>query len=568
MKKILTFEDLYNFYFTQNKTCNFSSKESGYQIAVQVPASLNFKKNEEPDGALAFCTVKLMHSGENRNHSSVTDEALDKAAKQLAYKPILANFMEYTDEESGETLKDFTSHDMEFNEDGTITYIEKQVGCFTSDEPYFEVEESTGHRFLYGKCAIPVDYTDAYSILERKNGSKISVELAVNEMQYSVENHVLELTDVDITGATLLGRDPVTYKEIGEGMLNARVDIADFSSENNSIFTQYESKMTELQDRLFKLESACFENNTDDSKKGGCTGNMNKFEELLEKYNKTAEDVTFDYTELSDEELEAKFEEEFGNDATVADNSEDNSDDENGDADVTVVEDENGNDDVEGSEDPDDEGNETQTFENMTRSFEVSHEDIRYALYNLLGEFEEIDNEWYYITSVFDTYFTYENWDGGKIYGQKYTKDDDNVAFNGERYSLHKEYLTDSELAELNSMRANYSSIQEKLAKYEEAEDIADKMTVFDDEAYGEYLETAEFKALMNKDILAKFSKEELIEKADAALGKLVKTNKTFAMNAEPEKVKKHKKVVGVFSDFDKAEDTNIYGDYFKSLNN
>ena len=56
-----------------------------------------------------------MHSGENRNHSNVTDEALTKAAKGLAYKPILANFMEYTDEETGETLKDFTSHDMIIN---------------------------------------------------------------------------------------------------------------------------------------------------------------------------------------------------------------------------------------------------------------------------------------------------------------------------------------------------------------------------------------------------------------------------------------------------------------------
>lgn len=91
-----------------------------------------------------------MHSGENRNKSSVTDEALVKASKQLAYKPILANFMEYTDENTGEVLKDFTSHDMELTDDG-VNYIEKQVGCFTADEPYFEIEEETGHNFLYGK---------------------------------------------------------------------------------------------------------------------------------------------------------------------------------------------------------------------------------------------------------------------------------------------------------------------------------------------------------------------------------------------------------------------------------
>ncbi|MFR7913755.1 hypothetical protein [Eubacterium ramulus] len=39
-------------------------------------------------------------------------------------------------------------------------------------------------------------------------------------------------------------------------------------------------------------------------------------------------------------------------------------------------------------------------------------------------------------------------------------------------------------------------------------------------------MKTDEFKALMKKDVLTKFSKEELIEKADAALGKLVKHTK------------------------------------------
>ena len=47
-------------------------------------------------------------------------------------------------------------------------------------------------------------------------------------------------------------------------------------------------------------------------------------------------------------------------------------------------------------------------------------------------------------------------------------------------------------------MRTNYSSISEKLARYEEAEEIADKMTVFEDQAYSKYLETDEFKKLMD----------------------------------------------------------------------
>ena len=38
-------------------------------------------------------------------------------------------------------------------------------------------------------------------------------------------------------------------------------------------------------------------------------------------------------------------------------------------------------------------------------------------------------------------------------------KDGDNVAFDGERYNLHREFLTDSEFAELQSMRSNYAAL-------------------------------------------------------------------------------------------------------------
>mgnify|MGYP004703617233 FL=1 len=87
-------------------------------------------------------------------------------------------------------------------------------------------------------------------------------------------------------------------------------------------------------------------------------------------------------------------------------------------------------------------------------------------------------------------------------------------------------------------MRANYSSISEKLEKYETAEMLADKKTVFSDEAYASYLDTDEFKALMSEENLKKFSKDELIEKADAALGRLVKTSKTFSYQ-KPEQTEK-----------------------------
>ena len=574
-KKLLTIDDLYSFYLEQNKTCKFSSEESGYQLSVQVPAY--FEVSDEEDDTLLFCTVKLMHSGENRNHSNVTDEALTKAAKGLAYKPILANFMEYTDEETGETLKDFTSHDMVINDDGTATYLEKQVGCFTADEPYFEVEEETGHNFLYGICAIPREYTDTCSIIERKNGTKISVELAVNSMEFDASKKVLNLTDVVILGATLLGKDPKTLKDVGEGMKNARLDIADFSTKNNSIFADYKNQMIELQERLEKLETACFnkdQNNgqNNNAEEGGNNKDMDKFNELLSKYGKTAEDIDFEYEGLTDEELEAKFEEVFGEKKPEED---DNSDDNGSDGEPS--------DEGEGSSDTEDDTdtgvkednacgggsgstkkkkkNAEEPVEDMVRTFTVSHEDIRYALYNLLDTVSMDDNDWYCITSVFDDYFVYESWNGGKIFGQKYTKENDNVAFDGDRYELFREYITADEKAQLDDMRSNYSSIVEELNTYKSAEIYADKMTVFEDEAYADYLETDEFKALMSDESVNQYSKEELAEKADATLGKLVKKNKTFSF-ASTETKKRVNRVA--FNAEKETEDTyKPYGDLF-----
>ena len=585
-KKLLTLDDLYNFCVSQNKMYSFDSKDSGYQIAVQIPANFEVDKNTEDD-TLLFCTVKIMHSGENRNHSNVTDEALIKASKNLAYKPVLANFMEYVDEKTGETLKDFTAHDMILNDDGTVTYLEKQIGCFTADEPYFEVEEETGHNFLYGKCAIPRSYSDAVSIIERKGGTKVSVELLINEMQYNSKSKVLELTDIIIQGLTCLGKNPETLEDVGEGMRNARLDIIDFSVENNSMQFSKDEKLIEVLDKLnttlSKFNINDQNNGQNENQEEGGNKNMDKFNELLSKYGKTIEDVDFDYEGLTDEELDQKFESVFGevqsDDADDVDNPEDNSsDDEPSDDEETPkideVEgesDETSNNEPEIKEDNACGGGSKKkkkcSEESMSRTYEISHDEIRYSLYQLLMPYEEAENDCYWIMDVFDTYFVYQSYTG-KTFGQKYTKDNDVVAFDGERYELFLEYLTASEMAELKDMRSNYSSIVEQLNAYKYAENIADKLSIFEDEGYSAYLDTDEFKNLMSEDTLKKFTKEELIEKADAALGKAVKESKTYSFNFSNEDASgKKKNKIGVFSDFDTAKDQNPYGDYFKSIN-
>lgn len=558
-KRLLFLEDLYDFYSNRYKrSTHFSAEKSGHQIFVQVPAEFEVDKNADyKDESLLFCKVKLMHSGENRNHSSVTDEALKKASKTLAYKPVLANFMEYEDEETGETLKDFTSHDMELNDDGSVNYIEKQVGCFTSDKPFFEVEEETGHNFLYGYCAIPVDYTDAASIIERKNGTKISVELAVNEMEYSGKNKVLELTDVVIMGATLLGKDPDTKKDIGEGMLNARLDIADFNAKNNSLFSDYDSTLIDLQERLEKLESACFNNKNDISgKEETIEVEKEKFEEevtetveVTETEETTEEEVTVTENE-SEETVDETSEETTEN---TEENPVENTQDETETTDTNATENESVN----------PEKYSVTMSDGSVKEFSLSLDEITMSLYNLVNQmYGEADNAYYGVTVYEDNTLIMSDYWNGKYYRQSFNRDGDNFSLVGDRVAVHSVWVTDEEDASLNDMRSNYSSVVEELNTYKSAEVFADKMTVFDDEAYSEYLDTDEFKALMSEDSVNKYSKEELSEKADATLGKLVKKNKTFSFAGETPQ-KKHVSRVAFNAEKETEDTYKPYGDLF-----
>ena len=556
-KRLLFMEDLYDFYSNKYKrSTHFSAEKSGHQIFVQVPAEFEVDKNADyKDESLLFCKVKLMHSGENRNHSSVTDEALKKASKTLAYKPVLANFMEYEDEETGETLKDFTSHDMELNDDGSVNYIEKQVGCFTSDKPFFEVEEETGHNFLYGYCAIPVDYTDAASIIERKNGTKISVELAVNEMEYSGKNKILELTDVVIMGATLLGKDPDTKKDIGEGMLNARLDIADFNAKNNSLFSDYDSTLIDLQERLEKLESACFNNKNDISRK----------EETIEvEKEKFEEEVTetVEVTETEETTEEEVTVTENESEETVDETSEETT--ENAEEDpVENTQDETTDTGVTENESINPEKYSVTMSDGSVKKFSLSLDEITMSLYNLVNQmYGEADNAYYGVTVYEDNTLIMSDYWNGKYYRQSFNRDGDNFSLVGDRVAVHSVWVTDEEDASLNDMRSNYSSVVEELNTYKSAEVFADKMTVFDDEAYSEYLDTDEFKALMSEDSVNKYSKEELSEKADATLGKLVKKNKTFSFAGETPQ-KKHVSRVAFNAEKETEDTYKPYGDLF-----
>ena len=492
MKKILTLDQLAAF-CASNNLMRFSSAETGYKICVQVPS--HFEKKDYESDQLLYGTVKLLHTNTNRNKSNITKEAAEKCLATIKYKPILANFCEVDGEQ------DFTSHDVEFTDDG-VEYIERQVGCFTSDEPYMEYDEDKDRYYIYATAAIPKEYTKAAEIIERKGGTKVSAEIYVNEMSYDIDNKELVLSDIEVMGATLLGKNPDTGEDVQEGMEGARLDIADFSVSNDSAKFASNTKIIEALDNEseFNIKVNEAENTLE---KGG----DDMFQKLLEQYGKTVEDLDFEYEGLTDEELELAFKEAF---------------EENSEEEKVIDDTENINMTEEEPEKEEFVAEYSMTIGDSTRKFSVSLSDKIYALQTLVNDtYSESDNDYYYV-DVYEEekYVVMHGWDHS--YRQTYKVKSGNYSLVGDRVEVFAQFLTADEIKKLDEMRQNYSEISQKLEKYE-AE--PEKMEILRSDEYSFVANTEEFVELMDETKHFDMSVEDVRKEADSILLKYAKAH-------------------------------------------
>lgn len=445
-KRLLFIEDLYDFYLNKYKrSTHFSSEKSGEPLVVQVHGKVKFDESDKNKDGLLPVHLQACHTDLNVNSSNIDKSVMETALPSFSNRPILGYLHKVVTEENPEGQWEFYSHNMHEDENGEIIYDEYPIGIIPeSCNAQLVYDEEKEKTYCEVDGYIFEEYSRAAEVLEREGECSVSVELSIRELSYDAKQKFLNIEDFWFSGITILGKTP-EGEIVKPGMHGSNIKLADFKAKNNSMFADYELKINELQDRLNKLESTCFSIEEQTSallsqKEGGDKNNMNKFEELLTKYNKTLEDITFEYADMSDEELEAKFAELFDDDPEDPENEGSN----NGE----------GNTDSENNSD-----NDTENFEKLVRTYEISHEDLRYALYNLLAPYEDSDNDYYYISNVYDSYFVYEGWYTDKIYRQGYAKDGDNVSFEGERTELFRELLTASEKAELESIRANYAEL-------------------------------------------------------------------------------------------------------------
>ena len=507
--------------------------------------------------------MRVCHDGGSPNKTNFTKETMEEANAEIEYIPILAN-VKYDSE--GKPM--FGSHDMHVEQDRLnsneqkVIFDETPIGLVPSNaENNCTVEKFNDRYYTFVDAYVWREYSNyAEPLLENAVESKLSMEISIPEdsIAYNAKEKYWDISKYKYRGITMLNPD------CGTGMANALATTGTFEC------SDLKEKMLVLMEQL---QDCLHDYNRENCVKGG-TDSL-KITELLEKYSKNMEDITFEIDGLTDEELEIKFKEVFETDETVeeevvADGTVEEPSDDTEETTVEESEETEAEEETVESEDETVEESEDESVESedafakkrkkcsldengdMEITFALSHSDIRQGLYALLTPVEEADNEWYYICSVYDDHFVYESWSGDKVFGQTYALDGDNISFSNERYNLHRELLTDSEYASLNEMRTNYSSIVEQLNTYKEAEQRAEKEVVFTDETYDEFLDTAECKEI--KENISAYTLEQLKEKCEIAFAKLVRTKGEFSLNKT--ETKKQAKVSFSYGTSEQVKDT------------
>ena len=576
-KRIMTVDELYAFCL-KNKFSKFDSKEFGKELVVEMPA--NFAKSDDntdkmTEGLTPFIS-RAFHDHINLNKSEIKEQDFKDNLPSSNLRPILAHIVK--DEKTGEL--DFGSHDShvekvtEIDEDGKeftvekVVYDEQPIGVIDGSKTSIEYDEEAKvnrailHGYLYNEYC-----QDAIDILNRRGTVDCSVELVIRQMSMDGKTKSLVLNDFYVAGLTLLS------SKTKPGMAGSNFKIEDFSLENKTF--DFEKQLIEMQAKLNELEARF---NINNSMKGGkatveIKDNKN-FEEVTETEKVTETEATTDEVTVSEEESEK----------TVDKTSEENSVEEKETDEVTTEEvEESAYEDTEVKEDnacggggsgskKKKKNSSEESLTNTTvecsytvngesKKFAVSLQEKIYAIQDLVNvTYAEADNT-YYGVSVYEDYVVMCDYWSGRYFKQSYTSENDNYSLVGDRVEVFAEFVTADEQSKLDDMRSNYSSIVEELNTYKSAEVYADKMTVFDDEAYADYLETDEFKALMSDESVNQYSKEELAEKADATLGKLVKKNRAFSYSENNEK-KSNKVNFNLKPDVQKK--SKAYGTLFK----
>lgn len=491
-------------------------------------------------------TLRIAYTGKNRNRSFISKEAFERAIPTMYGCPVVANYMREEDE--------IGSHDGEFitDKNGDIDYVNitQPVGFVPSGANWkWEVVEDNNEMHQYLTTEVLLwKRQEAYTKIKDNGITKQSMEITVCDGE--MMDDFYQINDFYFTAFCLLGTAEPCFESA-----------ALFTFEHKD---QLETEMREMLEE-FKLAFAADERFR---AKEGNEKNMDKFTELLEQYNVSAEDVTFEIEGLSDEELEAAFAAAFA-EAEHTDEPEVVEELETEEEFETEVETET---EIESNEEFEEEVEEEVVVETETEEEFALAGQVYESLNRAVHSVEMIDTEWgsyprYYMVdydeSVSEVYF--QDTTEWNLYGATFSFEGDNVVVDFENMKRKKYAIVDfidgeetftlKECVEtvLNAyaekFNAQYAELEAEyntIVKAENERLAGELFAGFEAKLGG----VPEFEAMKKSEDL--FNLEELEEKLYALVGrKQFKLNKTESSQrpAKAPVVTTEKPVVGPYGD-------------------
>ena len=257
----------------------------------KVPCDMSAYSIGNDEGNLMKVKIVVMHEKKNRNRTSFSMEAIEKAKESIKNVPILAYILRDTEG----NVSDFDEHNMEMrlkdSKDGfeiETYYQEKPVGVIPeSCNPRYEEINGINHLVVDGY--IWKSYSNgADKIIKSSDSKGLSMEIEVLEGNYIEEDDIYDITDFRFLGVTCLG------DHIEQGM-NGTASISKYSASAN-----YKKALEDIYKEIYNLE-----------RKEDSTMEEVKIEEIIVEETEIVEEVTEEFVaeEVIEETVEENIEE-------------------------------------------------------------------------------------------------------------------------------------------------------------------------------------------------------------------------------------------------------------------
>lgn len=455
--------------------------------------------------------VWIAHTGENRNNSIFSKELLESMIPSLANIPILGYIAV---DDNGKEL-DFMGHEerivIEDNE-FKLKYVGRAYGLIpTENNARFEKrygEDGLEREYLVCDGLIWRKFPEVERIFDRDGGFKSqSMELQYSSVKgYTDNNGVFVFTEAKFEGACLLGEN------VSPAMISSTIEKFSVA---NKIQTELSEMLTEF-NTCFSTTLQKGDNDLEDNK-------------VLEPQNPETDFAKKD----KDKEKEDKEKAKAGEGAPAK--KEDPKAGEGDSKEQTPKEEPKKGEEPPKSEpskeaeptkeepkeepkkegepkpkkdEEDDEEKKKKSPKKFSRTFELSHDDIRVGLYHALDSHDNFKDSFMYISQVFDNHAIVVDEGQGKFFKVNYVKHESAVSL-GEQEELFPMFLNANEKSAIDSSRNNFSALEQEV---KELREFKENIVLKDKEQklaqYSSTLNADEFKAI--KDNLRNFSMEEM----------------------------------------------------------